>query len=64
MEENSGKDNRRRPRLIPWLVLSIGMVAMLLFAARDTGLRPEQLATLALSTIVLAGLCVWIIGWE
>ncbi len=50
--------------MIAWLVLSIGMVAMLLLSVKDAGLRPSQLVTLVLSTIVLAGLCVWIIGWE
>ena len=70
MEKDSREDSRlpefvrRRPRVIAWLVLSAGMVTMLLFSTRSQGLRPSQLATLAFSTIVLAGLCVWVIGWE
>jgi hypothetical protein len=40
------------------------MVPMLLWAAKDVGLLPGQLAALVVSTIVLAGLCAWIIGWE
>ena len=39
------------------------MVIMLLIASRDVGLQPTQLATLIVATIVLAGLCVWIINW-
>jgi hypothetical protein len=52
------------PRLLAWLVLAIGMVAILLWAAKDVGLLPGQWAALIVSTILLAGLCIWIIGWE
>jgi hypothetical protein len=54
----------RHPRLVAWLFLALGMVLILLWAARDVGLLPGQLAALVVSTIILAGLCVWIIGWE
>ena len=54
----------RHPRLMAWLVLAIGMVAILLWSARDVGLLPGQWAALIVATIGLAGLCVWIIGWE
>lgn len=54
----------KHPRLVSWVVLAIGMVAMLLWAARDVGLLAGQMAALVLATILLAGLCVWIIGWE
>jgi MFS superfamily sulfate permease-like transporter len=54
----------RHPRLVAWLFLALGMVLILLWAARDVGLLPSQLAALVVSTIILAGLCVWIIGWE
>ena len=54
----------RHPRLIAWVVLAIGMVAILVWSARDVGLLPLQWAALILATIGLAGLCVWIIGWE
>lgn len=54
----------RHPQIVAWVVLAIGMVGMLLYAARDVDLLPRQLAVLIISTIGLAGLCVWIIGWE
>jgi len=54
----------QHPRLVAWFVLAVFMVPMLLWAARDVELLPGQLATLVISTIILAGLCAWIIGWE
>jgi len=54
----------QHPRLIAWLVLAIGMVIILVFSARDVGLLPGQWAALIVATVGLAGLCVWIIGWE
>jgi len=42
----------QHPRLVAW------------FIPKDVGLLPGQLATLVISTILLAGLCAWIIGWE
>lgn len=54
----------KHPRLVSWFVLALGMVIMLLWAARDVGLLPGQMAALVIATILLAGLCVWIIGWE
>ncbi len=54
----------QHPRLTAWLVLAIGMVAILIWSARDVGLLPAQWAALIVSTIGLAGLCIWIIGWE
>ena len=54
----------RHPRLVSWIVLALGMVIMLLWAAKDVGLLPGQMAALIVATILLAGLCVWIIGWE
>jgi len=54
----------QHPRLTAWLVLAIGMVAILIWSARDVGLLPAQWAALIASTIGLAGLCIWIIGWE
>ncbi|MGD2164152.1 MAG: hypothetical protein PVH50_01340 [Anaerolineae bacterium] len=52
------------PRLTAWFVLAIGMVAILMWSARDVGLLPRQWAALIVATIGLAGLCIWIIGWE
>lgn len=52
------------PRLAAWFVLAVGMVAILAWSARDVGLLPGQWAALIVATIGLAGLCIWIIGWE
>ena len=52
------------PQWTSWIVLSIGLVAILIWSARDVGLTPGQWATLILATIGVAGLSVWIIGWE
>jgi hypothetical protein len=54
----------QHPRLTAWLVLAIGMVIILVWSARDVGLLPGQWAALIIATISLAGLCIWIIGWE
>ncbi len=54
----------RHPRLTAWIGLAIGMVIILLWSAKDVGLLPSQLAALVVATILLAGLCIWIIGWE
>jgi len=54
----------QHPRLTAWLVLAIGMVVILVWSARDVGLLPGQWAALIVATIGLAGLCIWIIGWE
>ncbi|MBN1934688.1 MAG: hypothetical protein JW934_08475 [Anaerolineae bacterium] len=54
----------KHPRLTSWFVLALGMVIMLVWAARDVGLLPGQMIALIVATILLAGLCVWIIGWE
>ncbi len=52
------------PQWTSWIVLSIGMVLILVWSARDVGLTAGQWATLILATIAVAGLSVWIIGWE
>lgn len=54
----------QHPRLSAWIVLAIGMVIILLWASKDVGLLSTQLLALVVATILLAGLCVWIIGWE
>jgi hypothetical protein len=54
----------KHPRLASWFVLALGMVIMLLWAAKDVGLLAGQMIALVVATILLAGLCVWIIGWE
>jgi len=52
------------PRTASFMALSTGMVVILLVAARGVGLEPGQKATLIVSTVLVAGLCVWIIHWE
>ena len=49
-----------------WLVLgaAAGMVAILVWEARDVGLLAHQWAALIVTTVLVAGACVWIIGWE
>ncbi len=54
----------KHPRIIAWIVLAIGMVLILLWAAKDVGLLPTQLLALSVATVLRAGLCVWSIGWE
>ncbi len=54
----------RHPRITAWAALAVGMVVILLWSAKDVGLLPTQLAALVVATILLAGLCVWIISWE
>lgn len=54
----------RHPQLMAWAVLALGMVIILVWAAKDVGLLPGQWAALIIATILLAGLCVWIIGWD
>jgi hypothetical protein len=52
------------PKLAAWIVLAIGMVLLVVWSAKDVGLLPGQMLALIAATIGLAGLCVWIIGWE
>jgi hypothetical protein len=53
----------RHPQLAAWVVLAIGMVIILVFSARDVGFTGGQWTALVVTTILLAGACVWIIGW-
>lgn len=52
------------PNLVSWIALAIGMVVIVIFAARNVGFQPSQWAAVIVATIALAGLCVWIISWE
>jgi drug/metabolite transporter (DMT)-like permease len=54
----------QHPNLLMWAALALGMVAVLLVAARDVGFTTGQWAALLGAPIALAGLCVWIISWE
>ena len=55
---------RTHPRLTAWIVLGVGMNAMVIFEARSVGLLLGQWVALVVATTLVAGLCVWIIGWE
>jgi hypothetical protein len=52
------------PNLVSWFALALGMVVIVVIAARNVGFTASQWAALIAATIALAGLCVWIIGWE
>jgi hypothetical protein len=54
----------RHPRVAAWIVLSVGMVVLLVFEARDVGLLLTQWIALIVATVLVAGACVWIISWE
>lgn len=51
------------PRLAAWIALAIGMVIILVWSASEVGFTGGQWAALIVTTILLAGACVWIIGW-
>lgn len=51
------------PALTAWFVLAAGMVAILVFEARDVGLQGSQWFWLIVITVLVAGLCIWIINW-
>ena len=55
---------KTHPRLTAWIVLALGMNAMVAYEARDVGLQVGQWIALLIATTLVAGLCVWIIGWE
>jgi hypothetical protein len=54
---------QRHPQITAWIALAIGMVIILIWSARDVGFTGGQWAALVVTTILLAGACVWIIGW-
>ena len=51
------------PNLTAWFALALGMVAILIFEARDVGLESMQWFWLIVVTILVAGACIWIISW-
>ena len=55
---------KAHPRLTAWIVLGLGMDGMVAYEARTVGLQPGQWVALIVATTLVAGLCVWIIGWE
>jgi hypothetical protein len=52
------------PVLSNWAILAIGMSVILYFSARHVGFLPGQWMALFVATVILAGLCAWIISWE
>lgn len=52
------------PFLVMWAALAVGMVAILLVSSREVALLPLQRFWLVVATVLLAGLCTWIISWE
>jgi hypothetical protein len=61
--ENIKNIIRTHPNLTAWLVLALGMVAILLYEARDVGLQGMQWFWLIFVTVLVAGACIWIISW-
>ena len=54
---------KSHPNLTAWIALAIGMVAILVWEARDVGLEGVQWFWLILVTVLVAGACIWIISW-
>ena len=54
----------QHPRLTAWFALAVGFVLVLVFSAWQEGFSAGQWVALIVATVGLAGLCVWIIGWE
>lgn len=52
------------PRISAWVVLSVGIIALLVYEARDVGLTTGNWVALIIASIVVAGLCIWIVSWE
>jgi hypothetical protein len=55
---------RRHPSVLAWLALSLAMVAVLVWEARDQNLMPNAWIALVVATVLVAGACVWIVNWE
>jgi K+ transporter len=53
-----------RPRLAMWIVLSLGIVILLMVEARDVGLLIGQWIALIIASVLVAGMCIWIVSWE
>lgn len=53
----------QHPNLSAWIVLAVGMVAILIYEARDVGLEAMQWFWLIVITTLVAGACIWIISW-
>jgi 4-amino-4-deoxy-L-arabinose transferase-like glycosyltransferase len=53
----------KHPYLSAWFVLALGMVAILVYEARNVGLEASQWFWLIVITVLVAGACIWIISW-
>jgi len=53
----------KHPHLAAWIVLAVGMNAILVYEARSVGLLPMQWFWLVLITTLVAGACIWIVSW-
>lgn len=54
----------RYPRISAWVVLAVGIVVLLVYEARDVGLSVGNWVALIVASVVVAGLCIWIVSWE
>jgi hypothetical protein len=54
----------KHPHLAAFVALAVAMQVVLFSATREVGLTPLQYGFVALATVALAGLCVWIVTWE
>jgi hypothetical protein len=52
------------PRISAWVVLSVGIVGLLIYEARDVGLTTTNWIALIVASVLVAGLCIWIVSWE
>lgn len=55
---------RRHPTLVTWLLLSVGMVLLTVYFARDAGLQSRHAVILSAVSVLLAAACTWILSWE
>ncbi len=54
----------RRPFLTSWLLLAAGMVLLMTLFSLDAGLTSREYTAIAVATVALAWLCVWIVFLE
>ncbi len=54
----------RYPRLTAWAVLSVVCVALLIYEGRDVGLTVGNWLALIVATVLVSGLCIWIVSWD
>lgn len=52
------------PRISAWVVLSTGVIAILVYEARDVDLTTTNWIALIVASILVSGLCIWIVSWE